>query len=67
MTPIAVHASLFLAVSLVVALATSLIKLQDPRSICGETVRFFGTVVVCIALFGVVVALLEWIFLRPLI
>ena len=57
----------FLLVSFVVALATSAIKLRDPRQIASETLRFFVTVVVCIAVFGVVVAGLEWIFIRPLI
>lgn len=62
-----VHVLFFFAVSFVVAFATSLIKLRDPRAIVSETSRFFGTVVVCIAVFGVVVVALEWVFLRPLI
>ncbi len=57
----------FLLVSFVVAFATSAIRFRDPRRIASETARFFTTVVVCIVVFGVIVAVLEWLFIRPLI
>ncbi len=62
--PMVFHVISFLSVSLIVALSTSLIRLRQPRAILTETLRFFGTVVVCIAIFGVAVVLIEWMFLR---
>jgi len=54
----------FLAVSAVVALVTSLIRLGDPRRIAAETWRFFSTIVLCIVVFALVVAALKWLFVR---
>ncbi|MBI4601666.1 MAG: hypothetical protein HY721_06870 [Planctomycetes bacterium] len=57
----------FLLVSFVVAFSTSMIRERDPRKIGAETIRFFVTVVLCILAFAVVVAILEWLFIRPLV
>ena len=57
----------FLFVNLVVALATSLIRMRDPKAIIGETIRFFLMIVVSIGILGVLVAVVEWLFIRPLI
>ena len=54
----------FLAVSFVVALVTSLIRPGEPRRAAVETWRFFSTIVICIVVFALVVAALEWLFLR---
>jgi hypothetical protein len=65
--PMVEYVLYFLFVSFVVALATSLIRWRAPKQIAGETIRFFGTIVLCIAVFGVLVAIVEWLFIRPLI
>lgn len=57
----------FLLVSFVIALVTSAVRLRDPGKIGSETIRFFVTIVVSIILFGALVAVLEWLFIRPLI
>jgi hypothetical protein len=59
------YAVFFLAVSLVVSVVTSAIRIQDPVRIAVETQRFFFTIVAVIAAFGIVVFVLEWIFIRP--
>ena len=67
MQPLVPYLLYFVLVSFVVALVTATVRLEEPRRIVQETVRFFVTVVACILLFGVLVAVLEWLFVRPLI
>ena len=67
MQPLTTYLLYFLLACFVVALSTSMIRTRDPRRILAESSRFFVTVVVCLVLFGVLVAVLEWLFVRPLI
>jgi len=61
------HALFFLLASLVTALVTSLIRLQQPDQIVRETTHFFLTITVGVGLFCVLLYFLEWIFIRPLL
>jgi hypothetical protein len=65
--PMVSYVGYFLFVNFVVALATSLIRMRDPKAIIGETIRFFLMIVVSIGILGVLVAVVEWLFIRPLI
>lgn len=65
---VASHLGAFLAVSFVVALASSAIRTSVGVSrVAAETLSFFLTIVVCIGLFGGLVLLLEWLFVRPIL
>jgi hypothetical protein len=55
----------FVVASVVVALVTSAVRIEDPVRIAVETQRFFLTIVAVIAAFGIVVFVLGWIFVRP--
>ena len=61
------YISLFLLVSLVVAVTTAAIHLGRTRQIGAEALRFFLTIVIGIFVFSVIVGILEWIFIRPLV
>jgi len=67
MQPLPTYLFYFLLACFVVALTTSMIRVRDPKKILAESSRFFVTVVVCLVLFGVLVTVLEWLFVRPLI
>jgi hypothetical protein len=67
MQPLPTYLYYFLLACFVVALTTSMIRTRDPRKIIAEASRFFISVVVCLLLFGTLVAVLEWLFVRPLI
>jgi hypothetical protein len=54
----------FLLVSLVIAVVSSAIRIREPRRIIGEAFRFFVYIVAGIALFSVVVFILEQLFVR---
>ena len=58
-----VHVFLFLVVSLVVAFVTSAIRVGDIQQILVETRKFFVTIILVIAAFGVLVEALSWVFL----
>ena len=58
-----IHVLFFLLTSFLVALATSAIKIKTAKAILVETGRFFWTVTLCIGIFGVVVAALDWLVL----
>ncbi len=61
------YVSLFLLVSLVVAITTAAIHLGETRHIGAEALRFFLTIVIGIFVFSLIVGMLEWIFIRPLV
>ena len=62
------HVGAFLAVSFVVALASSVVRTgAGVRQTLAETLSFFLTIVICIGLFGGLVLLLEWLFVRPIL
>jgi hypothetical protein len=61
---VAVHVSLFLLVSLVVAFVTSGIRVGNIRQIAVETRKFFVTIILVIAAFAVFVEALSWVFLK---
>ena len=67
MTPVLTHVVFFLVVSFVASLVMCANRLHDGRQIARETMRYFTSIVVGIAILGVVVVLLEWIFIRPLV
>lgn len=54
----------FLLVSLVIAVVSSAIRIREPRRIAGEALRFFVYIVAGIALFSVVVFIIEQLFVR---
>lgn len=58
------HIAFLLGTSLAIALATSVIRQDNPRIIASETTRFFATIVLCLVIFGLVVVALEEVFLR---
>jgi hypothetical protein len=61
------YISLFLLVSLVVAVTTAAIHPGRTRQIGAEALRFFLTIVIGIFVFSVIVGVLEWVFIRPLL
>ena len=67
MQPLSTYLLYFLLTCFVVATTTSMIRVRDPKKIVAEASRFFATVVLCLLLFGTLIAVLEWLFVRPLI
>ena len=67
MQPLPTYLVYFLLACFVVAIATSMIRIRNPKKITAEASRFFLTVVFCLLLFGALITVLEWLFVRPLI
>lgn len=61
------YALCFLGISLAVAIVTSAISSRDPRLIVRESARFFVSIALGIAMFSLIVAALQWMFIAPLV
>ena len=61
------HFVAFLLVSLVASFTMNAVRLREPARLASETLRLFGTIVIGISLFSLLVWVLECILIRPLV